>query len=374
MLQSPSLPDIVAWRLLREQELQQVIVHELLRRKLHERAATDSHNFVLDRQHNLQPKPAEFSAVGNGSSVFTGIVGKSVGPTIASEHRSVRTDKNGNLSIFPNAKAPAKKNIERKIKVNSYDKLRRDRLQDMLLAEQSFPTDSVSYGRKMISPRKEGRDNLFATMAPRRHVLSLNLGALVSSPAPEHHSTASPRASLTDRHKDDSSHFVISFSSARSVRTTTLDLKHSSQTIAEFDPKSPDMSENLAIHSTTLGLGSQPHSLNTILGEGCPHFSSTRNLHKSKPFFAENPHVSAILGTSAPPGFLHKVHSLRSILANPVSCHLPATVVHPTTHNYTNPQTSDHHQQESSGDFEEWNSLIAKYDSQILKPSTRSLN
>ena len=381
MTQSASLPEIVAWRLLQEQELQQVIVHELLRRKLDERTSADAHKYVLDRR-NLPTKPSDVSAVGDCNAVFTGIIGKGVFPTVAAEHRSVRTDKNGNLSIFPNAKASAKKQIGQKIKLNSNDKLRRDRLEEMLLAGQSCSADSISCVRKKNSPRKERKENLgTSTMLAPRRVLSLNLGPLVSSPAPEHHITANLRGSFTDRRKDDSSHFMISFSSARCVRRdandtiTTLDLKqNSSQNIAELGLKSPEMSEKLASYSSAISVGPQPHHLNSFLGEGFPHSDSPiRNSQSSKHVFPDSCRVSSILGSSAPPGFLHKVHSLRSILANPVSCHLPATIEHPTLHHYTHSQISESHQ-ESTGVNDTWSALIAKYDSQILKPNAHKLH
>jgi hypothetical protein len=125
---SSALPDVLARRLMQEQELQQVIVDELMRRKLLERSTTDSHKFVLDPRHNTHVKRPLHS-------VFNGIIGKSVGHPVDSECGSVQTGKRGSL-ILSNVKVSSLKTSQRHIKVNSKDKLRRERLQDTLLEEQ----------------------------------------------------------------------------------------------------------------------------------------------------------------------------------------------------------------------------------------------
>ena len=366
---SPAPPDVVARRLMQEQELQQVIVNELMRRKLLEHSTTDSHKFVLDPQHNALPALRKFSAAVDVNSVFTGIIGKGVGFPVGSERVSVRTDKKGDLTLS-NVKIFSVKRAQRSIKLHTNDKLRLDKLQDMLLEEQlihSIPGVSVSCDKKTISPRKE-RDNLNTIMAPRRHVLKLNLGALMTSPAVELHSQTSPRGSFTERCNGDSGRFVIAFASARSKKiehgSAILDPAASSfQNNPDFETTALDNNVTLHKHTSTLGAGSQQ----SIAPVAKRPFEIKRDSKFSRRSDASFPEIPRIMGSSAPSGFLSKVHSLRSLLTNPVSCHLPTTPELPTANIYAHSQSADCYPQ-SSRDVQDWSILIAKHESRILKP------
>ena len=153
MNQSPSsaLPDILARRLIQEQEFQQVIVHELMRRKLLERSSLDSHKFVLDRRHNSHKDATDSSFVGHGNLVFTGIIGKGVAHPIDFERGAGQNS----YATISNTKASSSRRTLQNMKLYLHDKIRRDRLQDMLLSEHSISSNSVSIEKKTISPRKE---------------------------------------------------------------------------------------------------------------------------------------------------------------------------------------------------------------------------
>lgn len=368
MNQSPSssLPDILARRLIQEQELQIVIVNELMRRKLLERSSTDSHKFVLDRRHNAPSKLSENIALGNSNSVFTGIIGKGVHPV----------DYMRGSMALSKVKTSAVKRVQQNIKLSTHDKQRRDRLQDMLLAEESVSSPSVSCDKKTISPRKE-RENHNTVTAPRRHVVKLNLGTLIASPATEYQGSVSHRGSFTERHSDNSSRYEIAFTSARFAKiehaSATLDVKTSSfPSKSELDVKASQPLEiSLLMDSTTRGVSSQLHSVNSSLGR--EHYdigSFKRDSRRSKAVFSEIPRI---LGSSAAPGFIRKVHSLRSILAHPVSCHLPTTLDHSRTHSFSHNQFADY-QSESHRDIQDLNVLIKKYDSNILKSTVQTSN
>lgn len=375
MNQSPScaLPDIIARRLMQEQELQIVIVNELMRRKLLERSSKDSHKFVLDRQHNASSKLSDPKTVGKPNSVFTGIIGKCVGHPTDSERGTMRTDANGDPALL-NAKKTSVNKAQKRIKSTSNDKQRRDRLQDMLLAEESMASPSVSCDKKTISPRKE-RENLNTMMAPRRHVLKLNLGALISSPAAEHCNPSSNRGSCTERHSENSGRYEIAFTSARCTKvehaSPTLDSKPSSfECNSELDAKACEISEtSLLRNSTTPGIGLNFEPGESSLGKyPCDVVISKRDSHRSK---AVLPEISHILGSSVAPGFLRKVQSLRSHLANPVSCHLPTAPEHPNMHSFSYSQSQFCLLESQSDD---WSALIAKYDSSILKSMVKTSN
>lgn len=358
---SSALPDVLARRLMQEQELQQVIVDELMRRKLLESSTTDSHKFVLDPRHNTHVKRPLHS-------VFTGIIGKSVGQPVHSERGSVQTEKRGSLTLS-NVKVSSMKTSQRHIKVNSKDKLRRERLQDILLEEQleqSISLTSVSCDKKQISPRKE-RENLNSIMAPRRHVLRLNLGALMTSPATEQHRLISPRGSFTERCNGDASHFGVAFASARSTKLeqspSILDLKPSIQMNVESDSKQGQkITEARFSHQSTLVAGTRQCD-NTSLAKFPVEIK--RDSQRSKAIFV--PDTPRICGSSVPSTFLRKVHSLRSILTKPMSCHVPNAPDPPFMHSHSHvPSTFCH--QDSLGNVQDWSVLISKYPSQILKP------
>lgn len=362
---SSALPDVLARRLMQEQELQQVIVDELMRRKLLERSATDSHKFILDPRHNTHVKRPLHS-------VFNGIIGKSVGYQVDSQRGSVQTEKRDSLTLS-NLKVSSLKTSHRHIKVNSKDKLRRERLQDILLEEQleqSISSASVSCDKKQISPRKE-RENLNIIMAPRRHVLRLNLGALMTSPATEQHRLISPRGSFTERCHGDASHFGVAFASARNTRfdqpPSILDLKPSIQVTVESDSKQRhEIKEAPISHESTLGAGTRQCD-NISLAKfpvGIKRYSQ-----RSKALFS--PDTPRICGSSVPSTFLRKVHSLRSILTNPVSCHVPNAPDPPFMRSHSLVQ-STFCNQECLGDVQDWNVLISKYPSQISKPKLKT--
>ena len=376
MTQAPSsaLPEILARRLIQEQELQQVIVHELMRRKLLEKSSPDSHKFVLDRRHNSHKDAPDTSFVAHKNSIFSGIIGKGVAHPIDFERGAAQNS----CATISNAKASSSRRTQQNIKSHSHDKIRRDRLQDMLLSEQSISSTSVSIDKKTISPRKE-RENLQTMIAPRKHVLKLNLGALMTSSAIEHQTTSprSDRGSFTERHTGDSTRFVIAFSSARNAKiersSADPDLKPSIfQKMAESDTKTLESSEtNFRSHTHSAGFNSlsqQNQCLNASLG-ACPSDIGSSDKHSQRPKLV--PEIPRHLGSSAPPGFIHKVQSLRSILANPVLTHLPNSPEHPITHMCPRTQIADSHPV-PKGDVHDWNFLISKYDSRILKPTIKT--
>jgi hypothetical protein len=368
---SPALPDVLARRLMQEQELQQVIKNELMRRKLIEHSSADSHKFFLDPSHNLRPKPPDFAKVGISNSVFTGIIGKGVGYPVGSERSSVQTDKSGKKMILSSMKAHSEKRVQPNVKLHSNDRLRQNRLQDMLLEEQLEQSISSAWGscdKKAMSPRKE-RENLSNIMSPRKHVLKLNLGALTTSPAVEHSNLVNPRGSFTERQNGDSSRFVIAFTSARSAGfeggSATLTLKPSSfQNNSDCGTKTHEIIEALPSQSNARGVGFQ-QSNNCFQGKrACEVKSYSTHSHISKAVFSDFPHI---MGSAAPPGLISKINSLRSILTNPVSCHVPVTPEHPTAHIYSHTPSTDRYLP-SSRDAHDWNDLILKYESHILKP------
>jgi hypothetical protein len=376
MNQSPSssLPDILARRLIQEQELQIVIVNELLRRKLLERSSIDSHKFVLDRRHIAPSNLSEHTAPGNSkNSVFTGIIGKSV-HNVDSVRDSLPPDVfNGNLALSK-VKNLEVKRVQRSIKPSIHDQQRRNRLQDMLLAEESISSPSVSCDKKTISPRKE-RENLTAMIAPRRHVVKLNLGTLIASSAVEHRGSISHRSSLTERYSDNSSRYEIAFASARCAKieptSATLDVNPSSfQSSSELDVKASEPSEiSQLIDSTTRSVNSQLQFVDSSLGrDPCNIGSFKQDSRRSKTVFSQTPHI---LGSSVAPGFIRKVHSLRSILAHPVSCHLPTTPEHSKSHCFSHNQFADNHS-EFQKDAQDWNVLIKKHDTNILKSTVKT--
>jgi hypothetical protein len=227
----------------------------------------------------------------------------------------------------------------------------------MLLAEESVSSPSVSCDKKTISPRKE-RENHNTVTAPRRHVVKLNLGTLIASPVSEHHGSMSHRGSFTERHNDNSSRYEIAFTSARFAKiehaSATLDVKTSSfPSKSELDVKASQPLEiSLLMDSTTRVVDSQLQSVNSSLGrENNDIGSFKRESRRSKAVFSEIPRI---LGSSAAPGFIRKVHSLRSILAYPVSCHLPTTPDHSRTHSFSHNQFSDY-QSESHRDIQDLN-------------------
>jgi hypothetical protein len=387
MNQSPSsaLPDIVARRLMQEQELQIVIVNELMRRKLLERSSTDSHKFVLDRQHIASSKLSDFSSVENPNSVFTGIIGKGVGHPVDSEHGAVRADANRNLTLSSVKNSVVNGVQGNKSKLSAQDKQRRERLQEMLLAENGISSPSISCDKKTISPRnkktispRKERENHNTMMAPRRHVLKLNLGALITSSAAQLCSPSSHRGSFSERHSRNSSRYEIAFTSARCANveqpSSTLNQKPSilQSNSSELGTSAGEIAETSFLrNSTTLGNILQPQSVKSSLGNYVTDAAcSKRDSHRSK---AVPPEIARISGSSAAPGFLRKVHSLRSMLAHPVSCHLPTTPEHPQTHSFSHTQSKDYHL-ESTWEVQDWGVLIAKYDSNILKSTVKMSN
>lgn len=377
MTQTPSsaLPEILARRLIQEQELQQVIVHELMRRKLLEKSSPDSHKFVLDRRHNSLKDAPDSSFAAQKNSIFSGIIGKGVAhPPIDFERGAAQNS----CATISNAKASSSRRTQQNIKSHSHDKIRRDRLQDMLLSEQSISSTSVSIDKKTISPRKE-RENLQTMIAPRKHVLKLNLGALMTSSAIEHQTTSprSDRGSFTERHTGDSTRVVIAFSSARNAKiersSADPDLKPSIfQKLAESDTKTLEsLDTNISSRTLSAGFNSlsqRNQPLNASLG-ACLSDIGSSDKHSLRPRFV--PEIPRHLGSSAPPGFIRKVQSLRSILDNPVLIHLPNTPEHPITHVYPRTQIADSHP-EPKVDVLDWNLLVSKYDSRILKPTIKT--
>ena len=368
-----TLPDILAQRLMQEHELQQFIVHELMRRKNLEHSSTDAHKFVLDRRHNGPPKLPDSRVNGFPNSVFTGIIGKGVGLPV-DEHG---TDINGNL-FFANTKASVALRTQRNHKVDSHGKIRRDWLPDTLLGEKNVAPVSLVSEKKMISPRRE-RENHNIVSSPRRHVLKLNLGTMMQSQVLEHHSLTSCQGSFSERHKGseriqrskgDSSRFGYSFTSARSTNSkdnTFMD---------QLDLKPPSFDCCSEISSKPCGISETPLSQTVTSGFSQPQLplrrapdnsdSSTRKLPRSK---ASVPQIHHMLGSSAPPSFLRKVLNLRSVLANPVSCHVPNTPEYPF--NQIHSQTQSSANIDSKGGGEDWKTLITKYDSRILKPTIK---